>query len=180
MIDTVAHRCYARALLTAAVQKECVDDVRRDLGQVRTWLASNREFYVFVACDSIGKKEQRVAVLLKLGAGGWHGVTSAFLQKLEAAHELHLLPGIITDFEDVYRAWAGIVRVQVRSAAPLEPGQRDELTRRLAADRAVRLDLHYAVDPGLLGGFVVRVADRIYDASIAGRLTRLRRQLLDT
>jgi F0F1-type ATP synthase delta subunit len=36
----------------------------------------------------------------------------------------------------------------------------------------------FHVDPGILGGTVVRVAERIHDGSVRRRVTKLRRQLL--
>jgi F-type H+-transporting ATPase subunit delta len=37
---------------------------------------------------------------------------------------------------------------------------------------------HMKADPGILGGVVVRIGDRVYDGSLRRRLTTLRRRML--
>ena len=47
------------------------------------------------------------------------------------------------------------------------------------AARATTLELDVRIDPRLLAGFTVRIDDRVLDASLAGRLARLRQALTD-
>ena len=65
----------------------------------------------------------------------------------------------------------------VTSAVPLTNDETAAILSRVEAMAGTRIDLHEAVDPGLIGGLTIQVGDRLLDASIRGRLERLRDQL---
>ena len=67
----------------------------------------------------------------------------------------------------------------VRSAVPLDDGQRSALEARLAGLIGGKPQLKLVVDPALIAGLVVQVGDDVYDASVRTRLTRLRDRLIE-
>jgi F-type H+-transporting ATPase subunit delta len=70
-------------------------------------------------------------------------------------------------------------QVKVITAAPLEPKQSAALRDRLAAMLGGEPVLTHEVDPGVIGGLVVRVGDVVFDGSLATNLARLREQLVN-
>jgi F-type H+-transporting ATPase subunit delta len=88
-----------------------------------------------------------------------------------------LLPDLIREFRRLNRRREGIVEATVTSAAPLDPAAVDAIAARLVDMTGQRVELSLAVDAGLLGGLQVRVGDRLIDASVRGRLERLRATL---
>ena len=58
---------------------------------------------------------------------------------------------------------------EVTSALPLTADEQSSVKRDLGAS-----DVHFKVDPEILGGLVVRVGDRVVDGSVAGKLDGLR------
>lgn len=89
-----------------------------------------------------------------------------------------LLPRVAEAYRQLLYAERGIVEAEVASAAPLTEAERDALRERLERLAGRQVELRERVDPGLLGGLVVRIGDRLYDASVRGRLERLRTQLI--
>jgi len=69
------------------------------------------------------------------------------------------------------------VRVEVVSAMPMTAEQRQALLTKLEAQYGSGLDVHYRVDPSILGGLVVRVGDKLIDGSLATRLAAMRQAL---
>ena len=65
------------------------------------------------------------------------------------------------------------------SAIPLEPAEVEALRERIAGMAGGTVDLTTAVDPALIGGLTVRVGDTLIDASVRGRLERLRERLTE-
>ena len=168
-------RRYAKALLDVAEQEGALERVRADLAQVRSWLAASA-FRVFAACDRIGRREARLRALLDLArAAGLGRLATEFLARIEAAQDLAHLAAILDEVERLRRTRAGVVRAEIVSARPLAAEQKAELARRLGAGGP--LEMAYREDPGILGGFVARIGERIHDGSVSGRLARLRRQL---
>ena len=84
---------------------------------------------------------------------------------------------MIARFAELLRRERGIVLAEVRTALPLDDGQRAELTARLRALTGEQVEMDETVDEDLIGGVAVRIGDRLYDASVRSRLERLRARL---
>ncbi len=67
--------------------------------------------------------------------------------------------------------------VVVTSAVPLTEKEAAIVQRELEARLGAGVDITFRVDPQVLGGLVVRIGDRIVDASFAGQLEQMRRAL---
>jgi F-type H+-transporting ATPase subunit delta len=72
----------------------------------------------------------------------------------------------------------GIVEALATSAAPLTEDETAALQRKVAQMTGSTVDLRVEVDESLIGGLTVRVGDTLYDASVRGRLERLRERLV--
>lgn len=105
-------------------------------------------------------------------------LTRNFLVVAAQRGRLALLPGMEQAFEQLLLDQQGIVKADVASARPLGEGERASLERELGRRVGRKLDTRYRTDPELVGGFVARVGDQVFDGSLRGRLERLRQQLM--
>lgn len=71
-----------------------------------------------------------------------------------------------------------LVAATVTSATPLPDDVRASLERALEQRTRRSVRLATEVDPGLLGGFVVRIGSEVWDASLSHRLRKARHTLL--
>jgi F-type H+-transporting ATPase subunit delta len=88
------------------------------------------------------------------------------------------LPRLTAEFRRLDNDRHGITLAVATSASPLSSGEIRAVVERLEQVTAGRVELEVRVDPGLLGGLVVRVGDRLIDGSVRSRLERLRNQLV--
>lgn len=102
-----------------------------------------------------------------------------FLRLLVQAGRLPVLAAVYEIFESLRAQAEGLVRVRVQSAFPLTEEQRVFLTRALARRFGGQVQLEEEVDAGLIGGVVLRKGDTVIDASLQGRLQRLRALLAE-
>lgn len=72
---------------------------------------------------------------------------------------------------------AGPIAVNVTSALPLSDDEKAAVKADLAKQMSQIGDLSFDVDPGILGGLVVRVGDKVIDGSVSGKMTALRQSL---
>ena len=174
-------RRYAKSLLDVAGQEDGVAAVRADLAEVRRWLAEAPAFHVFAACDRFGGREIRLRALLELARAAELGrLTAEVLARIEATQHLEHLAAILDEIERLWAERTGVVRAEIVSARPLSEAQRTELARRFGGGPAGRkMEISYKEDPGILGGFVARIGERIHDYSVSGRLARLRRRFAE-
>lgn len=74
-------------------------------------------------------------------------------------------------------AAAGATSATVTSALPLSAAEQASVKADLARQMAGLSDVSFDVDPGILGGLVVRVGDKVIDGSVQGKMSALRQQL---
>jgi F-type H+-transporting ATPase subunit delta len=87
------------------------------------------------------------------------------------------LPRVSEQYNRQLNAHRGVVEATVTSAVPLTDDETAAIRSRVEAMAGSAVELTTQIDPGLLGGITVQVRDRLLDASIRGRLERLRDQL---
>jgi len=71
----------------------------------------------------------------------------------------------------------GASSVEVTSALPLTTDEQEAVRRDIVARLGGSPSVVFRVDPNILGGIVIRVGDKVVDASVAGRLEGLRASL---
>jgi F-type H+-transporting ATPase subunit delta len=121
---------------------------------------------------------QRQAVLDRMLPGETDPLVRNLLYTLLQRADLELLPEISAGLRRrVERGEEALLPVDVVSALPLDEAQRQALLGKLQAQYGTRLDLHYRVDPAILGGLIVRVGDKLMDGSVATRMAALRQSL---
>jgi F-type H+-transporting ATPase subunit b len=84
--------------------------------------------------------------------------------------------GKVTVLEDL--SMNGDVSAEVISALPLSAEEKEIVKRDLLAKMGAQATITFRVDPSILGGLVVRVGDKVWDASVAGKLENLRQSLV--
>lgn len=87
------------------------------------------------------------------------------------------LATVAAEYRRLLNAERGIVQALATTATPLSKAETEALQRKVAEMTGQTVDLRVEVDEALIGGLTVRVGDTLYDASVRGRLERLRERL---
>jgi len=106
---------------------------------------------------------------------GEHGEN--FVRTLAANRRLAYLPEISAQFEVLKDAAQGVADVTVTSAAALDAAEQKKLAAALEKRLKRKVRLHTEVDPGLIGGAIVRAGDLVIDGSLSTRLERIAYEL---
>src|SRR5690242_8485540 len=88
-----------------------------------------------------------------------------------------LAPEIAVQFRILVHAQEGVRHARATTAVPLTSAEQEALAERLRASTGHAVELETDVDPGLLGGVVVLIGDRLIDASVRGKLAALKKTL---
>jgi len=97
---------------------------------------------------------------------------------LVSSQRQRLLPAIEEGYHQLVDKREGRVLAQLTTAVAVSPAEQTQLARQLSTRLNLDVRFEAKVDPALLGGAVVRVGDRVFDASLATRLQLLRQELL--
>ena len=106
-------------------------------------------------------------------------VTINFVQLLIHNGREHLLPEVMGFFEEILDDHLGIIRGEVHSVVPLTDVQLNELKGKLNKMTGKNILLTQTRDKKLLGGFVVKINDRVIDASLRNQLSKMSEYLID-
>jgi F-type H+-transporting ATPase subunit delta len=88
-----------------------------------------------------------------------------------------LLRAIVAQYRALERAARGVEVLTVQSARALDRAEYTRLVSKLEALYGKKFDVTEAIDAGLIGGLRITMGDRRIDATIAGRLAALAREL---
>jgi F-type H+-transporting ATPase subunit delta len=101
-----------------------------------------------------------------------------FLLLVAQNKRLAVLPEIADLFNELYANDEKISNVRVITAVPMQDDYRAKLTASLSKRIHRDVTLHSEVDPTIVGGAIIHIADRVIDGSIRGKLSRLLQNLI--
>jgi len=172
-------RNYAEALLLAAEAKGAgaVETFGRLMDGVAGAIQSDPTIAIVLESPRVAK-----AVKGRLLAEALKGVAPAELVRFLQAVVRRGRQGLLVEIAHEYQALVDVKENRVHAGITLSARPDETLTRRIVErltqvlGKEVRA--HVKADPGILGGVVVRIGDRVYDGSLKRRLTTLRRKML--
>ena len=170
-----AARRYAEAALAVALETDQLDRWRDDL-ELASDMLGRPEVAPIVDSPAI-PVEQRLAVLTSLLEARIQPGALRLVSLLVERGRVRLLPRVSSEYQRQLNAQRGIVMATVASAVPLNDEETAAVRERVRSIAGAEVDLRTTVDPALLGGLTIQVRDQLMDASIRGRLERLRDEL---
>ena len=173
---SVADRVYARALFEAVVEEGRLEPVREQLGQVVAAEAEVPELRELLRNPQLDPRA-RAAALEDLLAGG-EELLRNFLLVLVDKGRTGQLEEIAREFERLVAEHEGIVNAELTTAVELSDKEAGRLLKQIEQASGRKVEATRSVDPGLIGGIVLQVGSHRLDASVRGRLDRLRRELV--
>lgn len=176
MSEAVVARRYAQALFELGQEKGLLDVFAADLQEVVGAIESNDQLREIIGHHQLGR-EVKKQVLRDLFAATIHPLSLNFLMlSVDKNREQYLSAVYHWLLELVDRA-ENTQEVEVRSAIALSEGERQALIQSLRELTGKGIRLKVSVDPDLIAGVLVKVGDRVYDGSVAGRLRGLKSRL---
>jgi len=168
-------RRYAEAAWQLAERDGTVEAWQRDLAFVAS-LAADPEATRDLDNPAISAAVRREALRKALG-----GRVSAYALNLclilLGRGRFYLLPAVSVEYDALLRRSRGIVAATVTTPAPLPGGDAVAVKARVEKLAGAPVELTTATDESLIGGLTVRIGDQLIDASVRGRLERLKERL---
>lgn len=168
---------YASALFDLAKEQDARDPVGADLDDLVRLAGENPDLRRLIASPVIGREAQARAVVAVAERAGAHDLTRKFLGVLAGKGRLFALPDVARAFRARAAKDRGEVAAEVVSAVPLDEGQLKVLNEAVSRQAGRAVTLAASVDPGLIGGLVVRIGSRMIDASLRTKIARLETSL---
>ena len=178
MRDIRVAKPYARALYDAALEQNALADIVADIEKLRELIEASEEFAQLISSPVLSP-QFKSETFEQVFADATHPLTINFLKLLALKQRERYLTAMMDVFTAIVDEAAGRVVAQVTTAAPLTSEQEAQLTQHLGAYSGKQVRLETTVDAEIQGGFIVRLDDTVFDASVATQLQRLRQQLAE-
>lgn len=175
MTDRTTGLRYLSALFQISREREIVGDVKDVLTAFSAALEQSLETREFLLNPMV-RADQKKAVLLTLLEGASPLVRDFVCLLVDKGREGVLLYAG-EEFDNLYREANNMLVAKVQAAGDLDDSFRDDLSKQLASATGKKVQLVEEKIKELLGGVRVVFGSRMIDASLKGRLERMRRAL---
>ena len=171
----VAHRTYARALFEAARDEGRLDPVREELGDFVEAQRQVPELRGLLRNPQIDHRAKAAALEELLG--GDEKLVRNFLLLLAEKNRAGVIEEISREFDRLVARAEGILDVELTTAVELSDEETRGVISQIEKASGRKVEATQRVDPDLIGGLVLQAGSLRLDASVRGRLDRLRQEL---
>ncbi len=176
-VNLLAKR-YAQALFDLSLEYKIEEKVAADMRLVGSVLAENRELRRIMANPVLlGSKKNKI--LNKIFERKLTELSLRFFNLIIRKGREVYLESICLAFEDIYKDYKNVVGAELITATKSDDKIRKLMLGKLKAITDKDIELKEIVNEDIIGGFVVRLEDYQYDASVATQLRRLKKNYAD-
>jgi F-type H+-transporting ATPase subunit delta len=176
MAGTRASIRYAKAALNLAKDQNMAEAVNDDMRQIAATVAENEDLKAMLLSPVIKSSIKRTA-LLEIFKNA-NAITVNLIDALIINKRLTLLEDIAIRVNQLYDELKGVETAQVITAIPLTDELKAKALAKIKALTGKEVEVENIIDEKILGGFILRVGDIQYNASVANKLNKLKRELI--
>ena len=168
---------YAQATLENCPDVAACEDFYNQLQSLVAVLDEHVQFEELMTASLLSHRE-KLSLVLRAFDGRVDERLAGLIAVLAKHGRLSLLRSIAGQFRKLLDVKEGKIEVSITTAVPMDSDQLKRIKDELSAKLGSEVVLTTAENADLLGGLVLRVADRVYDASVRKDLERIRRKML--
>jgi F-type H+-transporting ATPase subunit delta len=171
-----AQRIYATALFDAAQEQDRLAAVREELSDFLAATTDVPELGALLENPEV-ESATKAAVVRDLLADA-DPLVHNFLLLLVEKNRTGELQEIAREFDLLVARAEGRLEVELTTAVELTDEESAEILRQIEKSSGRSIEAPRSVDPDLIGGFILQAGTLRVDASVRGRLDRLRHELV--
>jgi len=177
MSENKAASRYAKSIIDLSTEQNALEEVKNDMVLVEQIIGQNSELETILQ-NPVIPLNKKAGILDEIFGVKVHVITRSFLKLLVNKGRAAILFDTAKAFVSQYNLIKGIVTAEVSSAAPLTDANKAEIIEIVKREmKANQVILKEKVNEALIGGFILKVGDKQFDASISGSLSKLKKEL---
>jgi F-type H+-transporting ATPase subunit delta len=177
MIDHKVSYRYAESLLQIAEEKNILDTIAKSMELIKAVLVENPGLKRMLI-NPVIKPQVKISILGEIFKSKVDEETLSFLVFVIHKNREDLLYDIINKFLELRDEKLGIVNIDVKTAFVLDDNQKQQIKNKLEKKLSKKARLNFEIDRNVLGGFIAKVGDTVYDASLKHQLDLLKKEFL--
>jgi F-type H+-transporting ATPase subunit delta len=165
---------YATALFELARETNAIDAVKTDLERFDALIAESADLARLVRSPVFSADEQLQALSAVLERAAIGGLAARFLKLVTTKRRLFAAREMVRGYRELVAKHKGEATAEITVAEQLRDEHLAALKNALKAVSGKDIDLHVSVDPGIIGGLVVKLGSRMVDSSLRTKLNSIR------
>jgi F-type H+-transporting ATPase subunit delta len=170
---------YAKSLIDLAIEQNKLDLIYADMLVFNNTLDANPALGVLFK-SPIVQGEKKLVVVKQIFATSFNAMTISFLELVIRKKREYYLSDIANAFIGLYNDINKITTAKVTTAVAVSDGVINEVRAFIENQTGKKVILETAVNADIIGGLVIHMEDKLYDASISGKLRKAKQELLNT
>jgi len=165
---------YAKATLSLASDRKTADKVNTDMKLIASTIAENKNLNDALQSPVVSASAKK-AVLLEVFKNT-DKTTLSLIDILMTNNRIAILGDVASKYIQLFDESNGIEIATVTTAIPLTDALKQKVLAKAKELTGKDIEVQSIVDENILGGFILRVGDIQYNASIANQLNKLKRE----
>lgn len=165
---------YAKAILDLAVDNKVTDEVEKDMHSVVGAIAESAELQEVLASPVV-KSTVKKDILLEIFTGS-NAITEGLISMLVDNKRIGLLNGVAQKYIILNEELKGKGVAYVTTAVSLTGDLEAKILKKVSELKGNNITIENKIDESIIGGFILRVGDLQYDASVASKLNNIKRE----
>lgn len=175
MKNILLARRYAYALFAFAHENKVLDIVGSDMKMIGQVMSENKELQHLMVSPVVSNARKK-SILRKIFMERVDKLTLTFLDILVRKDREKEIQEIAIQFDKIYLDFNNITRVEITTAIALDGQTQNKVMGSFKEQTHNKLQIEEQIDPDIIGGFVLKFDDYLYDASIKKSLSNLRKE----
>lgn len=169
---------YAKAILDLATENKAAEAVEKDMRSIVSTVSESRELRDMLASPVIGSATKK-KVLTEIFKGS-HAISEGLIFMMVDKKRISILNEVAFKYIILNEQLKGKGVAYVTTAVPMNDAMEKKILKQVTDLTGNQVTLENTVDEGIIGGFILRVGDLQYDASIANKLNNLKREFTNS
>ncbi len=174
MAGTRAAIRYAKAVLSLASDQKAALAVDNDMKLLSKTISENEDLDQLIknaVIKSEVKKEMLNKIFPKLNV-----ISSNLFDLLVSNKRINILGDIALKYSQLFDDLNGKEKAIVTTAIPMTNDLEKKVLKKIKQLTSKTVELENIVDESIIGGFILRIGDKQYNASVSNKLNKLKRE----
>jgi len=178
-MSTRAALRYAKAIFNLAKTNKKEETVYTDMQLISETIGESKDLKILLDSPII-KAKDKVKTLEAIFGKNINNYSLGLINLLATNKRLNILKKVANDFQVIYNHSKSIDSAKVITAVPITAALEAKVIAKVKELTGHETTLINEVNPDIIGGFILRVGDKQFDASISKSFTALERKFDDS
>jgi F-type H+-transporting ATPase subunit delta len=169
---------YAKALYQSALEADSLKEVMKDILLIETaWKTAGFTDMLYSPVVTTSSKKKVISAVFK---GNISQLSFDFLMLLLGNKRENYIEAIFRNFKALFKDHEGIKSAEIILSSKIDDNIKKKFLTLLEKTFSSKIELIEQLKPEIIGGFILKVEDQQYDASVSSGLKKIKKRLLET